>query len=51
MKKKEEPRPYKANYQNATAKEIARAILRHRPKAKQDASKIFMSIPDQNSKK
>ena len=46
MKKKEEPRPYKANYQNATAKEVARAILRHRPKAKQDRSKILIDVLD-----
>ena len=51
MKKKEDPKPYKADYQGATAKEVAQAVLRHRPTAKQDASKIFISIPDQRPKK
>ena len=51
MKKKEDPRPYKADYQGATAKDVAQAILRHRPKAKQDTSKIFISIPERRPKK
>ncbi len=43
MKKEKKKEPYKADYRNATPEQVARAMLKYRPKDEQDKREMNTS--------